>query len=208
MKKYSIILPTLWYNTRIYKILADAEVNEQISQVILIDNSQSYYKYYNFRYSKLWLIQPPTNLFVNPAWNLGIKLCTQDNVLILSDDVTFDFNHLLWFLESVDLSKYIVGMDSNNPTLSYFNYRPRLSEIDQMPPGWGCLICLNKNNWIDIPDEIKCWYGDNFLFDHNPTQTAMIKYLPVQTEMSTTLSRPEFTNICQNDGILYRNLKK
>ena len=30
--------------------------------------------------------------------------------------------------------------------------------------GWGCLIMFDKKDWIDIPDDIKIWYGDDYIF--------------------------------------------
>ena len=56
--------------------------------------------------------------------------------------------------------------------------------------GWGCFIMLNKKDWIDIPDNIKIWYGDNFIKDVNPTPKACLRNFRVDTEMSTTSDEP------------------
>ena len=49
---------------------------------------------------------------------------------------------------------------------------------------------MNPNDWIDIPDNIKIWYGDNFIKDVNPTPKACLRNFRVDTEMSTTSDEP------------------
>ncbi len=34
---------------------------------------------------------------------------------------------------------------------------------------------LHKTYWVDIPDEIKIWYGDNFIKDVNPAPKSTLR---------------------------------
>jgi hypothetical protein len=56
------------------------------------------------------------------------------------------------------------------------------------PHGWGCFILFHKDNWMVIPDEIKIWFGDNFIREVNPAKKMVLKGFKIETEMSTTSS--------------------
>jgi len=73
--------------------------------------------------------------------------------------------------------------------------------------GWGCLIIFEKKNWIPIPENIKVWYGDDFIFNDNPIQCYNLEGFPIQTEMSTTSDEVTFNEIKRQDQINYYQWK-
>jgi hypothetical protein len=188
MDKYSIIIPTLWKSNRIHKLLRDLIECEFVEEIILIDNAGKYFEYYE-ALGKVKLVQAGENIYVNPAWNLGIKIAKNNCVALLNDDINFDPN-IFGLINSETLSNYgIIGMGEDN-------YKEQMDEskgpyLDVWKPGvndwgWGCMILLDKKNWIDIPDNIKIWYGDNLIKDVNPSPKACLRNFKIETEMSTT----------------------
>jgi len=142
------------------------------------------------------------NIYVNPAWNLGIKLAKNNCVAILNDDINFDPNIFELITEDI-LSEFgIIGMGEGN-------YKESINQeigpcIDVWHPGindwgWGCFIMLHKKYWIDIPENIKIWYGDNFIKDVNPAPKGILRNFKVETEMSTTSDEKEWDEVKKKD---------
>jgi hypothetical protein len=58
---------------------------------------------------------------------------------------------------------------------------------------------LNKKHWINIPENIKIWYGDNFIKDRNPAPKGILRNFKVETEMSTTSDEKEWDAVKKQD---------
>jgi hypothetical protein len=201
MGKYSVIIPTLWKSNRIGKLLFDLIKCEFVDEIILIDNAGKFFE--NFEaLDKVRLVQVEENIYVNPAWNLGVKLSKNNNIAILNDDINFDPNIFELITEDI-LSEFgIIGMGEGN-------YKESINQeigpcIDVWHPGindwgWGCFIMLHKKYWIDIPENIKIWYGDNFIKDVNPAPKGILRNFKVETEMSTTSDEKEWDEVKKKD---------
>jgi len=199
--KYSIIIPTLWKSNRIHKLLRDLIKCQFVDEIILIDNAGKFFEYYE-ALDKVKLVQVEENIYVNPAWNLGIKIAKNDLVALINDDINFDTSIFGVIDENILNTFGIVGMGEGN-------YKEQIDErngliLDAWKPdvndwGWGCMILLNKKYWIDIPDNIKIWYGDNFIKDVNPAPKACLRNFKIETEMSTTSDEKEWDKIKTED---------
>ena len=201
MVKYSVIIPTLWKSNRIHKLLSDLIKCQYVDEIILIDNAGKFFEYYE-ALDKVKLVQVEENIYVNPAWNLGIKIAKNDLIALVNDDINFDTN-IFGVIDENVLNRFgIVGMGEGN-------YKEEIDEtkgpyLDVWQPGvndwgWGCMILLNKKNWIDIPEDIKIWYGDNIIKDVNPSPKACLRNFKVETEMSTTSDEKEWDDVKKKD---------
>jgi len=201
MVKYSVIIPTLWKSNRIHKLLFDLIKCQYVDEIILIDNAGKFFEYYE-ALDKVKLVQVEKNIYVNPAWNLGIKIAKNDLIALVNDDINFDTN-LFGVIDENILNQFgIIGMGEDN-------YKEQIDEtkgpyLDVWKPGindwgWGCMILLNKKNWIDIPDDIKIWYGDNIIKDVNPSPKACLRNFKVETEMSTTSDEKKWDDVKKKD---------
>ena len=198
--KYSVIIPTLWKSKRTDKLLKDLEDCIYIDEIIIIDNASIYET--DRTIGKIRMVSKGENIYVNPAWNLGIKIAKNDLVALINDDINFDTNVFGVIDEKILDTFGIVGMGEDN-------YKEQMDEtkgpyLDVWKPGvndwgWGCFIMLNKNNWIDIPDNIKIWYGDNIIKDTNPSPKAVLRNFRVDTEMSTTSDEKEWDEVKKKD---------
>jgi hypothetical protein len=207
MDKYSVIIPTLWQSNRIHKLLRDLIKCQFVDEIILIDNAGKYFEYYE-ALDKVKLVQVEENIYVNPAWNLGIKIAKNDLVALINDDINFDTN-IFGAIDTNVLDTFgIIGMGEEN-------YKEQMDEtkgpyLDIWKTGvndwgWGCFIMLNKKDWIDIPDNIKIWYGDNFIKDVNPAPKSCLRNFKVETEMSTTSDGDEWNDRKKEDQINFIN---
>ena len=209
MDKYSVIIPTLWQSKRIHKLLNDLIECETVGEIILVDNNRKYDKHYTSPLPKVKLIQPETNIYVNPAWNLGIKSSKFDCIALINDDINFNTAIFEVFNSELLLKFGIIGMGAGNYTLE------EETEEIQLEPwnfgvsdwGWGCLLFLHKSNWLEIPDELKVWDGDNFIKEVNPAPKAVLRNFKVETEMSTTSDQSEWDEVKKMDEKHYIRIK-
>jgi len=188
--KYSVIIPTLWKSNRIGKLLFDLIKCEFVDEIILIDNGGKFFEYFE-ALDKVKLVQTGENIYVNPSWNLGVKLAKNNSIALVNDDINFNPNIFGVITEEI-LSEYgIIGQSEYNykgnntdePILEKWNGKIR-------DWGWGCLIMFDKQNWMDIPDDIKIWYGDDYIFKCNTSTKSTMKNFNKETEMSTTSDEP------------------
>lgn len=205
IEKYSIVIPTLWKSNRINKLLFDLIKCEFVDEIILIDNGGKFFEYFE-ALDKVKLVQVEENIYVNPAWNLGVKLASNQSIALVNDDINFNPNIFGVITNDILLQYGIIGQsefnykgnNSDEPILELWNGKVR-------DWGWGCLIMFDKKNWIDIPNDIKIWYGDDYIFKCNPSPKATMKNFNIETEMSTTSDEKIWDDIKQND---YRNFIK
>jgi len=200
MVKYSVIIPTLWKSNRTDKLLKDLEECRYVDEIIIIDNASIYKT--DRTIDKIRMISFGENIYVNPAWNLGIKVAKNDLVALINDDINFDTNVFGVIDENILNQFGIIGMGEDN-------YKEQMDEtkgpyLDVWKPGvndwgWGCFIMLNKKDWINIPENIKIWYGDNIIKDVNPSQKACLRNFKVETEMSTTSDEKEWDDVKKKD---------
>ena len=56
-----------------------------------------------------------------------------------------------------------------------------------------------KENWVEIPNNLKIGYGDDWLAITNKPHFSLLHKTKIETEMSTTSSRKEFNSIVSSD---------
>lgn len=209
MKKFSIIIPTIWKGPWITELINKFVSSDYVDELILIDNNNKFA--FDLPYNpKIQRIIADENLFVNPSWNLGVSLAKNNHIVIANDDILFDVNHYLEFLSNLeDLEKYgIIGMGSNNYTLSN-DVEITLTRYGTIKNtgGWACLLAFHKDVWVPIPETIKIYYGDNFL-QMACSPILEMHGISVKTVMSSSANTSiEWVKlIADNDLIEWRNI--
>jgi GT2 family glycosyltransferase len=188
MDKFSVIVPTIWRSEYTIELLKKYSECDLVGEIILIDNASDLGKTINF--DKVLHIKEPTNIFVNPAWNKGVALSKFDNIVISNDDILYDvdyfLNHLKYAINVIDTNGFI-GMASDNYNLENNLESPYIDLYGSKPHtgGWACLFFFKKQKWVNIPDTIKIYYGDNFIHMYgNPIYE--FNGLSVKTKMSSS----------------------
>lgn len=200
--QFSVIIPTLWYSDRIFKLLEDLERCNEVGEIILIDNNN---KCPILNNSKLKVISTNTNSYVNPAWNIGVEFAKYEYIALCNDDINFNtdvFSTLLIPLKSYG----IIGQSTNNYYLKEEMEIASVTPLTTRPSGWGCLIFTTKSNWKPIPSFLKIACGDDYLID-NISNPGILSNFKVESEISTTSIRGEFFSTQEQDAQLYKKYK-
>lgn len=170
MKKFSVIIPTIWNGPWIIELLNNFCISDYIDEIILIDNNPYVYKHDEKLHfppnEKIKYFPQETNLYVNPSWNLGVSLAKNENVIIANDDIIFNVDGYCKYLSELgDLKQYgIIGVNSDNYSLEH-DIAISLNAYGAVKNtgGWACLLAFHRDTWVPIPEQIKIYYGDNFL---------------------------------------------
>ena len=206
MDKYTIVIPTLFKSNRTEKLLTDLIECEYVDEIIIIDNRLPLSV--DETNDKVRIVSKGENIYVNPAWNWGIELAKNNHIALLNDDINFDPN-IFGLINAEVFSEFgIIGMGEGN-------YKNPIDEqrgpyIDKWQPGindwgWGCMIMFHKSDWMNIPENIKIWYGDNFIKDVNRAPKGILRNFKVETEMSTTSDETQWDEVKKQDQINFIN---
>lgn len=189
--KFSVVIPTMWRSDRTMPMLQALEGSRFIDEVVIVDNDTSRTPDIA-SFKKVKRLPQEKNIYVNPAWNLGVAESSNRYVAILNDDITFDVD--LGF----DRARRIFGQGATLIGLhqsSYSDLDP--SRIASNLYGFGCCIFLDKSEWREIPDQLKVWFGDNWMIRNFSSICQVV--IPVETEMSTTSDSVELTEVIRKD---------
>ena len=69
------------------------------------------------------------------------------------------------------------------------------------------LMFLNKKNWIDIPNSLKIWFGDDWLTNIHENIYSVNMVKTINADKHTTASSPELKKILKQDRIEWKRLK-
>lgn len=155
----TIIIPTLWKCNTTSTLLNSLIEVKVIDEIIIINNdSDNTPNWSSLKNQKVTIIDRNTNIFVNPAWNIGVKIAKNNCICLLNDDILFDTKIFDLIDEQILLSVGIIGLDIYNTTGD-----PRIEKIEDWPFAFGCMMFIHKNKYKPIPSELKVMWGDTFL---------------------------------------------
>ena len=203
---FSVIIPTMWKCDRLYETLIELNNHAIVGEIILIDNSGIKHDLPNLE--KLNYILEEQNTYVNPAWNKGVNLSNYNNLLVLNDDTWFDWNIMYPLSKFVTEDFGCIGMHENNYTITDTQTELELIPINHRIGGFGTAFFVHKSNWISIPDTMKIYCGDDWLFVKNRNlgkQNLMISNFKVNGYISVTTT--ELSKNEEIEQILKRDLE-
>jgi hypothetical protein len=203
---YSVIIPTMWKCDRLHETLFELNNHPSVGEIILIDNSSI--EHALPKLEKLIYILEEKNTFVNPAWNKGVSLSKYDKLLILNDDTWFDWNVMIPLSQFVTEQFGCIGMCEANYTIEDTQTELELVPINHRIGGFGTAFFIHKSNWIPIPDTMKIFCGDDWLFVTNRNsvkQNLMISNFKVNGYISATTT--ELSKNEEIEEILKRDLE-
>lgn len=167
----TFIIPTLWKSDRIFKTIESFESCKNMdAELIIIDNAQNGY---TNKDSRVTVIKPKSNIFVNPSWTIGVTLAQNKYVCLLNDDISINVDFLVRKFNALiqkDSNFGMIGLYKDNllnSEVNTFNDSIELAEINDRGYGFGCMMILKKENYIKIPDCFKIFFGDDYLYFYN-----------------------------------------
>jgi glycosyltransferase involved in cell wall biosynthesis len=212
MTKFSVIIPTIWKGDYLNELLDSLYKSDYVDEVILINNDKLN-TYPNLeKNEKLTYVEPGKNIFVNPAWNMGVKISRNNKIIIAQDDLLFDVDVLGKLVDLIEnsnnkLNQYgILGMSYGNYFLD--NNMDYVSvEHFQHAPAWACILLFDKSVWKEIPDQLKIWYGDDFI-KYTSKPLLQIRGLKIVSKISTSVnsSADWISAVLENDRIEWNKL--
>jgi len=190
-RKYSVIIPTMWRSEKIMRMIKVYKNSDYIDEVIIIDNDHKRNKIQSG--GKVKVLRQRENVFVNPAWNMGVEHAKNNWLIIANDDVVISrLDDLL--VEAEKTSYDLIGIDYTN---SRSNRMIKISPADKLLWGYGCFMILHKSIYKPIHKQLKIWYGANVIFSRafNP---GMFSGVWVETKMGETVNLG-FRNVTDQD---------
>ena len=143
-----------------------------IKEIIIINNDSSKTpKDPILAHPKVRMLSFGKNIFINPAWNIGVSASESDIVCILNDDIHFDLRLFYKVDEFFKHDMGAIGLSSGKVeygqtpiTTGMIEFEPF---VNQHCEGFGELMFVRKRHWCDIPEGLFLGFGDNFIFDYN-----------------------------------------
>lgn len=178
----SVVVPAAWGYEPFCNFLANVVELPVVGEVILINNNMAKTPDHPvLSHFKVHVYNQEENIFVNPAWNLGVSLATNDKICILSDDVLVD---LRVFFEADRFVSKEIGILAMGIHLDLYRAQNnqyeevdaknlittgdiKIKSIHDRPntAGMGSLFFIHKENWVTIPEEFKVYWGDTWQSD-------------------------------------------
>jgi hypothetical protein len=166
----TVVVPTMWRYAPFLDFLEYILRLDVVTEVIIInnDNTRTPVKPV-LSHPKIKLVDFGENIFVNPAWNYGVRASKNDIVCILNDDLIFDIRLFYKMADFITPDVGVVGKSAGEVSLGQ---TPLTTGEIYVEPfvnqncfGFGELMFIHKNNWQDIPPELKIGFGEVFIFE-------------------------------------------
>jgi beta-1,4-mannosyl-glycoprotein beta-1,4-N-acetylglucosaminyltransferase len=217
-KEYmTVVVPTMWRYKRFVEFLKKLVEHPIVGEIIIINNdNRETPSDQILQHEKIRMFDFGRNIFVNPAWNLGVKESRFNNICILNDDVEFDLT-LIDKITDVLTTEKLLGLcpglqEFNQPTI--VNGKIHFEKYtNQNLFGFGCLMFMQKTNWIPIPLGLDIYFGDDWIietmrarFDQTFLITDLLFFTPYATTTKTLEEKNQILN--RERFIFYKEIEK
>jgi len=203
----------MWKSEFTPSLLRDLENSDLVSEIVLIDNNQSEISVDLTTFLKIKYMPQEENIYVNPAWNLGVEVASNELLCICNDDLIFDVD---LYLNKVLEHKDRLGVFGSNYR-DRFNYKkrdrliPLTSDLQKKAAivgnGFGMMMFLKKENWVPIPNQLKIYYGDNWIIGSHPkTSYSLEPFKMFKTKPHTTSISKDLRKILDKDTKAWKSL--
>jgi hypothetical protein len=168
------------------------------AELIIIDNLNSDYTADD---DDIILVKPSSNIFVNPAWNLGVAISKNDTICLLNDDISINLTALF---NNIPTDYGMIGFDANRNLTQTVNADNDIWDFEETSCrslGFGCMMVMPKEYYEMIPPELQIYFGDDMLYwlnkDFFKRKVYNVKNLRAMGELSRT-SKP-YEHILQTE---------
>lgn len=199
----SVIIATMWRCDRLKQTLDELNSHPLVGEILLFDNTNNTTLLTDL--SKVNHILEGKNTYVTAPWNKGAVMSKYDKLLILNDDNWMDWEILDILYSHISEENGVIGMAGNAIDLNESG-ELLLEPILHRHGNFGVAMFIHKNSWIPIPEEMKVWCQDDWLFVKNRErgkQNYALKNFKIEGSISLTNNildtDSEIQKIRQND---------
>lgn len=196
----SVIMPTMWQGKGCLQSMKDIVKQESVGELIVIDNTEASVTI-NEKIPKLVHIKEGRNTYVNPAWNKGYRLAKFDKLLFVNDDVQTNWGFINAIEEYITEDRGMIGAGVScwqGP-----HHGGGVVPINNRPNCYGCVFAIHKNSYVEIPEDLKIHYGDDWLFTKSGKPNYEIVGWQMGGESEQTSGQIQFHPIKEADKRLW-----
>ena len=201
----SVVIPTLWRCDGLVERLEQLSKIPNVGEIILIDNTENPPQ---LNIKKLFHIKEMRNTYVYAAWNKGVALARYDNICILNDDIDFEDSIFEYVEPHISHKIGMIGLYQFEG-IPYYDDDKKFKLIDAKGwrcNGFACMFFIHRNSYVKIPETMRVWYGDDYLFLKVGKPNYFMLNVNVSGPTSITSNDPSFDKIKANDKLYYGQL--
>ena len=152
----SIIIPTLAPSMELKKLVEKYIKYDDVDEIIIVCNGFIW----ELNVQNVRLASLPKNIYVNPAWNLGVELSSSEYTILLNDDFVYTEGLHKAFISALKVDRIgAVGLRFGSRDSLYSLRVERRRHY-----GWGTCIGFKTDDFVTIPNYLKIYNGDDFIF--------------------------------------------
>ena len=214
--KISAIIPTIQANTDLLtNLIYSLDKDPSVFEIIVINNStRPLPKIHAY---KTKILDFGENLYVNKSWNIGVEESQAEFYALINDDLILPDNFCSKILPFLSKEKGLYGFDKefvqniDHPEPYNEKYELFIQKADYRRLGYGIIMMGHRDNYYSIPNELKIFCGDDYLFFMNE-QSGKTNYkisgCNIKHCHQLSSFKPEFFKIKQQDCINYKKINK
>lgn len=185
------MIPTLQRSAELWPLVEQCAAHPLVAEVLVINNAPDPLA---FSSGKVRVLHQQRNIFVNPAWNLGAREASGEYLAFVNDDVRFD-DEVFDECAAVLRRGWFAMVGPDHPCFEPVQWAKPISHrpAPDFNLVFGTFMCLRREDFRPIPDDLRIWGGDDWLFWSQRRPNAVLVRTRFRTEMSTTSSDPQFT---------------
>jgi hypothetical protein len=225
----TIIIPTLLKADKNMFItsLKMLQRSKAVRKIIVINNnkeihSEKYFDRKEFIEGATIHFSDGENRYVNGAWNYGMTLCETDYFLLLNDDCLVRPEILDECVSVLDARKdagIIIYTTETEIPQTYFMKEVKSEQIitAHVPLNFcvgGWFMFGRSESWIPIPEELKIFCGDNFIWEttilkkHQEILKVLSNYVSHFTSTTVEAENLYAKGVLDKELELYAGIKK
>lgn len=202
----TVIIPTMW---RTPELKTNLEVmatvgRSLIPRIQIINNDKLAFPQAGistWNHPQIRVYSPPENIYITAAWNFGTDSADTEFICLMNDDIVLESHAYEFVINNWPSDAGIVGLGYNS--LHILGGAYHLHAVNQRPHGWGQCMFMKRSAYQPIPEDLKLWFNDDWLFKYIPGQHYQMVG-PYSGRISATTSDPAFNSIKDQDTINWK----
>jgi hypothetical protein len=166
----SVVIATMWRYEPFANFLADMVHHHLVGEIIIIDNDSKNRPAHDvFDNPKIKISDFKRNIYVNPAWNIGVLGALYDKVCIANDDVIFDLRVFDRVYDQLTPDVGAIGLSVLPNEMHHVTGEIRIVPFTAGANtfGFAMVMFVHKQNFQLIPKNLQIYFGDNYIFDNS-----------------------------------------